>query len=147
MNLEEQFNNLSKILDITESTTGEIQTYIKDRKSLNTPTKIEAPEVKALEVDFIGIDLMSGIHADVGHIRNTIRETTESARILLSQISDEVAMNGASDSELISSYSSLMATVNSSTKMLMTLYKDLMDLEYKNVKINKEKNKNTSKED
>lgn len=90
-------------------------------------------EVKAIETTLVDdeIDELNMLKQDFQIIRNTVISTIERASRVITALTPSIEMDPTASGSLISSYSELVNSINSSAKMLSDMYKNLVEIKKK----------------
>ena len=121
--LANKLDRLNQFFDITQSTVDEIT------KEVDTIDDFEV-----IDEDENSIITLSLLKSDFGFIRKTLIDNIENGKKVIDKLSLEIEVEQQSAGSVISAYAELVGTINSSLKLLSSSYKDIIDM---NIKINK----------
>lgn len=122
--LANKLDKLNQFFDITQSTVDEIT------KEVET---IEEPVI-VLDDEDNSIITLSLLKSDFHFIRQTLINNIENGKRVIDKISLEIEVEEQSAGSVISAYAELVGIINSSLKLLSSSYKDIIDM---NIKLNK----------
>ena len=104
-------------------------------------------EVKAIETTLVDdeIDELNMLKQDFQIIRNTVISTIERASRVITALTPSIEMDPTASGSLISSYSELVNSINSSAKMLSDMYKNLVEIKKKAIEGTQKETSTTTK--
>jgi len=85
------------------------------------------PAIITEEIDYTKIISLNELMSDFRSIRSTLSDTVNTGKKIMNEIASAISDNGLEEiqPEMISAFSSLLGTVNTSMKLLITSYKEI----------------------
>jgi hypothetical protein len=139
--LIQELNNISSTFGIAEDISGDFTKHIEAKNEIikTNLTEIVSNDVfDVLETDNVTKEIvaMNTLQQDFQLIRETLLETIQNGRQILNALTDGLLMSGEDISpDMLESYSILISSVNTSTKLLSSSYKDVFDTQIKIMKL------------
>jgi predicted DNA-binding protein YlxM (UPF0122 family) len=122
--LASKLDKLNEHFDIVDSTLNECTEYV-DSLSIDP---LDSDIVLREDVFITSDDMLIMLRTDFMSARSTLIDNLENGRNVLNAVNSKLTMfdDDIANAELVSAFATLMKTINDSTKLLIGLYKDIV---------------------
>jgi hypothetical protein len=124
--LAKKLDKMGEHFDIVESTINECTEYVA---SISEPAVKEISLTDLVEDEFISSeDMLRMLKEDFMSVRKTLLANIDNGKDIINAINSKLTLfdDDIGNAELVGAYATLMKTVNDSTKLIISLYKDII---------------------